>query len=208
MSFFDRIKKGLGIGDTTIAVTAPSEVGSDAGQVECDIIVTAGAPQTVNGFTASFVRVLQWEEATETYLPSTGSTMTSWSPAFAGTALGEVADSTAFTLGEKESRTLHAVIPFPAITPEHRVPTLPDANLDAQRHEFEWAIAQDKTMTRSAVVDRRGGRVYFQVGVTVTLEDAKDKQDTAIVTVVGHASAADPASSAMPPPDYLPPGHN
>lgn len=208
MSFFDRIKKSMGIGDTTIAVTAPSEVGSDAGQVECDIVVTAGAPQTVNGFTASFVRVLQWEEATETYLPSTGSTMTSWSPAFAGTALGDVADSTAFTLGEKEVRALHVVIPFPVITAEHRVPTLPDADLAGQRQDLERAISQNSTLTHSAVVDRRGGRVYFQVGVTVALEDAKDKQDTTVVTVIDASSVTDPDSPAMPPPDYLPPGHN
>ena len=205
MSFFDRIRKGLGIGDTTIAVTAPSEVASDAGQIECDTVVTSGSPQRVNGFTASFVRVVEWEEATETYLPSSGSTMTSWSPAFAGAALGSVTDSTVVTLGEKESRTLHAVIPFPLITAEHRVPTLPHANLDAQRYEFEQQIAQDRTMTRSAVVDRRGGRVYFQVGVTVTLEDAKDKQDSTVVTVVTAASATDPDSPAIPPPDYLPP---
>jgi len=52
MAFPDRLRKGLGIGATTIEVTTPDRVLTDAGQVECDIVVTAGAAQTVTDSTA------------------------------------------------------------------------------------------------------------------------------------------------------------
>jgi hypothetical protein len=192
VSFFDRIKKGVGIGDTTISIVAPDQIADDSGRIECDVALTAGATQAVTSIGASFSRVLAWERAEETYLESTQTYIKSWSPQSDVTVLGHTSAPAPFTLGKNEVKNIHFVVPVRLITPA------------------------DHAAISVTAGEERNHRVYFQVSTTAALEDAKDKQAVKIVTVVRVESPAPaapavpggPAFDAPPPPNYLPPEHH
>lgn len=126
MSFFDKIKKGLGVGTITFELEVPARVAPDAGQLSGSILLTAKSEQLVKDVEVVFEQVFEWDERQSRRNSSTGQQETHWVDRRETVELGTFTDTTEFTMESGETRTIPFVIEFARVAAAETAATGPE----------------------------------------------------------------------------------
>ena len=110
MSFFQRIKKGLGFG-TLEAKLNVWQIARDCDQIEGDFTLTAKSDQQINEVMVKFEMVQHWEE-TKHRQDSNGREQSYLSQESRTFELGNYSDKTPFEMKASEVKVIHFVIPY------------------------------------------------------------------------------------------------
>jgi hypothetical protein len=100
MSFFGKIKQGLGIGTASVELVIPGQVTRDSGQIQGKVALVAKSPQKVKSLKVSI---------TETCTTGTGENRKVREYMLGETAVG---DGNPFDLKAEERRELEFTLPF------------------------------------------------------------------------------------------------
>ncbi len=116
MSFFSKIKQGLGIGTLEAKLNVPGQIAGNSGQIEGDFILTAKSDQQIKEVRVKFEMVRKWEE-TKHRRDSNGHDQSYISHESRTHELGNFSDKTPFEMKANEVKTVHFSLPFQMIDP-------------------------------------------------------------------------------------------
>ena len=172
MSFFKKLKNGLGVGTIKFELVVPGEIYGNSGQLEGDIVLTAKSEQLVKDVEAIFERVHTWDERESVYNSTTERYEDRWVQRSHTIQLGHFMDETPFEIASDEKRTIRFVIPFQPIDPQ----------LASSSGGLMWSF-MDSALSYGS--NWRNERVYYTVRGDVDLEDvAFDKGDSKTIAVM------------------------
>ncbi len=114
MSFFNKIKQGLGIGTLQAELNVPGQISGTSGRFEGDFILTAKSDQQIKEVKVKFEMVRHWDE-TKHRTDSQGHPENYTSHETQSFELGNFNDKTPFAMKASEARTIHFAIPFQPI---------------------------------------------------------------------------------------------
>ena len=172
MSFFKKIKNGLGVGTIKFELVVPGQIYGNAGRLEGDIVMTGKSDQLVKDVEVTFERVHTWDERKSVYNQTTKRYEDSWVGRSHAVRLGHFMDERPFEIAADETKTIHFVIPFEPI----------DAHLASSSGGLMWNF-MDSALSYGS--NWRNERVTYNVRGDADLEDvAFDKGDNTSITVV------------------------
>jgi hypothetical protein len=114
MSFFNKIKQGLGFGTLEAKLNVPGQIAGNSGQFEGDFLLTAKSDQHIQEVKVKFEMVRHWDE-TKHRRDSNGHDESYTSHESQSFELGNYTDKTPFDMKASEVKTIHFTIPFQAI---------------------------------------------------------------------------------------------
>jgi hypothetical protein len=174
MSFFNKIKQGLGFGTLEAKLNVPVQIAGASGQLEGDFVLTAKSDQQVKEIWVKLEMIKYWEE-TKQRRDSNGNMESYTSHESRSYELGKFSDKTPFAMKANETRTIHFVVPFqPIATPQASDSTNTGFNLGG--------IAVTISNVASAL---RNERTEYKVEGKVDLKDvAFDPGDSKNISVI------------------------
>ena len=116
MSFFNKIKQGLGLGTLDAKLNVPGQIAGNSGQLEGDFILTAKSDQQIKEVKVKFEMVRKWDE-TKRRRDSNGHEQSYTSQESQTYELGNFIDNTPFEMKANEVKTIHFALPFQMIDP-------------------------------------------------------------------------------------------
>lgn len=120
MSFFNKIKQGLGFGTLEAKLNVPGQVAGNSGQFEGDFILTAKSDQQIKEVRVKFEMVRHWDE-TKHRRNSDGKQESYTSHESQSFELGNYTEKTPFGMKANEVKSIHFTIPFQAINTQSPV---------------------------------------------------------------------------------------
>jgi hypothetical protein len=114
MSFFNKIKKGLGFGTLEVHLYVPTPIAGNSGQLKGVLNLTAKSDQQINEVLVKFEKIVHWDE-TKHRRASNGSVTSYTSHESQTFELGNYSDKTPFEMKAGEDKTIHFTIPFQTI---------------------------------------------------------------------------------------------
>jgi hypothetical protein len=120
MSFFNKIKQGLGFGTLEAKLSVPGQVAGDSGQFEGDFVLTAKSDQQIKEVRVKFEMVRHWDETKHRH-GSNGRNESYTSHQSQSFELGNFTDNTPFVMKANEVKTIHFAIPFQMINTQSPV---------------------------------------------------------------------------------------
>ncbi len=118
MSFFKKIKSGLGIGTIKFEIIVPSHVQGNSGQLAGNIVITGKGDHLVKDVEVSLERVHTWQERESEYNSTTGRSEDKWVEKSRWDKLGHFMDETQFAIAADETKTIPFVIHFQPFEPQ------------------------------------------------------------------------------------------
>lgn len=172
MSFFKKLKKGLGIGTITFEIIVPSHVQGNAGQLAGNIVITGKGDHLVKDVEVSLNRVHTWQERESVYNSTTGRREDEWVDKSRSEKLGHFLDETQFAIATDETKTIPFVIHFQPFIPQ------PVSSADGGGWSFITAAL-------SPLANTRNHGVHYLVDGDADLEDvAFDKGDKKKIVMI------------------------
>ena len=172
MGLFKKLKQGMGIGTISFDLEFPAQVPANSGAIEGTIIVTAKSAQTVNDVEVKLERQQTWDERVETFNTSTNLFDTRWESRTHSTTIAEWRDTTAFTLGEGETKRIPFRLVFPPL--ENPYGTADGSDI--------WSFVSNTLLYGT---NWREGRIDYKVIGDADVEDAAfDKGDERIIILM------------------------
>ena len=172
MSFFKKLKNGLGVGTIKFELVVPGQIDGSSGRLEGDIVLTAKSDQLVKDVEAIFERVHTWDERESVYNSTTERYEDRWVQRSRTIELGHFMDATPFEIASDELRTIRFVISFEPIHPQ----------LASSSGGLMWSF-MDSALSYGS--NWRNERVHYTVRGDVDLEDvAFDKGDSKTIAVM------------------------
>jgi hypothetical protein len=169
MSFFNKIKQGLGIGTLEAKLNVPGQIPGSSGQFEGDFILTAKSDQQVKEVKVKFEMIRRWEE-TKHRRDSNGREESYTSQESQTYELGNYNDKTPFDVKANEVKTIHFTIPFQPVNTQSAA----DAAIDKGGVSAVLGTISKlaSTMRNERVEYRVEGKVDLQ-GVALDPHDSK-----------------------------------
>lgn len=172
MSFFKKIKSGLGIGTITFEIIVPSHVQGNSGQFAGNIVITGKGDHLVKDVEVSLERVHTWQERESKYNSTTGRHEDEWVEKSRWEKLGHFMDETQFAIAAEETKTIPFVIEFQPFEPQ------PASSTDGGAWDF-------LTDAFSPLGNTMNHRVGYLVHGDADLEDvAFDKGDQKQIVMI------------------------
>ena len=172
MSFFKKLKNGLGVGTIKFELVVPGQISGNSGQLEGDIVLTGKSDQLVKDVEVTFERVHTWDQHESVYNQTTERYEDRWVARSHTVQLGHFMDEMPFEMAADETKTIRFVIPFEPIDPQ----------LASSTGGLMWSF-MDSALSYGS--NWRNERVSYNVRGDVDLEDvAFDKGDNKTITVM------------------------
>lgn len=174
MSFFNKIKQGLGFGTLEAKLNIPVQIAGSAGQIEGDFILTAKSDQQVKEIWVKLEMIKSWDE-TKRRRDSNGNEESYNSHETRSYELGKFSDKTPFAIKANETRTVHFVVPFQPIA----------APQPADSNNTGFNLGGIAVTISNVVSNLRNERTEYKVEGKVDLKDvAFDPGDSKNVILV------------------------
>jgi len=122
MSFFNKIKQGLGFVTLDAKLNVPGQIAGNSGQFEGDFILTAKSDQQILEVWVKFDMVRHWDE-TKHRRDSNGHQQNYTSHESQTFELGKYIDKPPFAMKASEVKTIHFTIPFQTINLQSQADT-------------------------------------------------------------------------------------
>jgi sporulation-control protein spo0M len=172
MSFFKKIKNGLGIGTIKFEIVVPSHVQGDSGQLAGNIVITAKGDHLVKDVEVTLDRVHTWDERESVYNTTTDRYEDRWNSRSHSVTLGHFMDQAPFEIATDETKNIPFIIQFQPIDPQFASST----------NGVMWDFMDSMFSARSHI---RNERVHYSVHGDADLEDvAFDKGDQKVVVIM------------------------
>ena len=172
MSFFKKIKSGLGIGTIKFEIIVPSHVQGNSGQLAGNIVMTGKGDHLVKDVEVSLKRVHTWQERESRYNSTTDRHEDKWVEKSRSEKLGHFMDETQFAIAAEETKTIPFVIHFQPFEPQ------PASSADGG----VWGFV---TAAFSPLGNTRNHAVHYLVDGDADLEDvAFDKGDQKKIVMI------------------------
>jgi hypothetical protein len=172
MSFFKKLKNGLGVGTVTFELLVPAQVSGSAGQLEGSVVITAKSDQQVKDVEVTFERVHTWDQRESVYNSTSQRYDDRWVEHSQTVTLGYFKDQTPFAIAADERKTIAFAIAFALIDPKQ------SSSTGGGLWEF-----MDSALSYGS--NWRNERVHYSVRGDADLEDvAFDKGDDTRITVL------------------------
>ncbi|CAB4928511.1 MAG: hypothetical protein F2836_02920 [Actinobacteria bacterium] len=172
MSFFKKLKNGLGVGTIKFELVVPGEIYGNSGQLEGDIVITAKSDQLVKDVEVTFERVHTWDQHESVWNQTTERYEDRWVSRSHTIQLGHFMDEAPFEITADENKTIRFVIPFQPIDPQ----------LTSSSGGIMWGF-MDSALSYGS--NWRNERVHYTVRGDADLEDvAFDKGDDKRIIVM------------------------
>ena len=174
MSFFNKIKQGLGLGTLDAKLNVPAQITGTSGQFEGDFSLTAKSDQQIKEIKVKFEKVLRWDE-TKFRRDSNGHEERYTAHESQTFELGVFDDKTPFGMKANEAKTVHFVVQFQPFNPL----------ADAQKVANQSGVAAVLGVVADIAAGRRNERTEYRVEGKVDLKDVMfDPSDAKDVFVV------------------------
>ena|ERR1051326_252739 len=157
MSFFNKIKQGLGIGTLEAKLSVPGQIARNSGQVQGDFVLTAKSNQQIKEVKVKFEEVHSWD-VTKHRRDSNGHEQSYTSRESRTFELGNYIDKTAFSMKAGEVKTIHFTLPFQMSRP------------DMNENTDQGAVAEILGAVSKMASAMRNERFQYKLEGSVSLE--------------------------------------
>ena len=172
MSFFKKLKTGLGIGTITFELVVPSHVQGSTGELAGTIFITAKGDHLVKDVEVTLDRVQTWDERESVFNSTTERYEDRWTERSRSFTLGRFTDDTPFAMTAEETKSIPFVIRFQPF----------DSQMPSESSGGFWNFLDSSLFASSSI---RNERVHYSVHGDADLEDvAFDKGDEKRIVIM------------------------